>query len=485
MKLVQSNIDLGQRTSNRSRLTVMRACMTAMCLARSRSTGMICRHKVRYLFIGLALLLNVSAHAQSAPENASTLRLAHALRLARSQPAGREAAALVAEQSHLRDAASHRYAPTVSLSVDDTIARQGLSDADVRGTMADITLSGHAAIDARVLDFGQRSAELAAAQSGLAAQIQTSSSVQLQLQLAVATQYAAVLADAELLSLSEGEASARAEVLEGIRALVDKGLRPRLDHTRARAELLRAQVDVGIYRQRSADDLRVLALQLGAAGTTFSLEPLPPVAACASESAIANAARRVAAGHPDLKVARANVSMADANERAADAAKLPALDFTAAASYGRSDLLGGSAPAVFGRYGDTRHNHALSAGLSIQWNALDLTVWDRAKAAAAHARAEREGLRAAEASLEVETVRTTKQASEAGLLLQRASELDALAQQSLSAELERYRMGEGSLLQLLDAQRLRHEAKVTRVEAQLTRDVACLKLQLQSEAAAH
>ncbi len=410
------------------------------------------------------------------------MTLPRALQLARSQPAALQAAALLTARTHLRDAARHRYLPTIMLSVDDNLGFRSRSEAALTSSLSDLALSARATIAARVFDFGLRSAELSAAESSRDAQEHNANSIRLELELTVATLYATALADLELLATYERELADRAEVVTGIEALIGQGLRPRIDQTRANAELLRAQVSADIYRLRSAEGRRVLGLQLGMGPhhDTMGLAALPELSVCATEVEIAEAAARIAAEHPQLHAARAQVNAALASERAADAAKLPTLDLTILASFGRSDLVGGSNEAFWGRYGGRQDLYTISAGLVLQWQALDLTVWDRSAAAEAQTGAEREDLRRQTILREIESVQTAKQAREAALVLRRAQELDELSELSLAAEIERYQRGEGSLLQLLDAQRSRRESKLARVDARLARDVACLRLQLQS-----
>jgi outer membrane protein TolC len=52
-------------------------------------------------------------------------------------------------------------------------------------------------------------------------------------------------------------------------------------------------------------------------------------------------------------------------------------------------------------------------------------------------------------------------------------------------ESERYRVGQGSLLQLLDAQRLLNEARLDRIQARLQRDTASARLPLLNHGGTH
>ena len=236
------------------------------------------------------------------------------------------------------------------------------------------------------------------------------------------------------------EAEIRLEVGAGTR--VDL-LRLQVAADNARADLINAEQQVQLAR---ASLNHVLGRGLSAAVETVPLaaEPtLPPETA--EPAAMAERVERAKRLNPGLEQARRNESAAEMSLKARRAAWHPRL--SGSVSYSRNN-------EVFDRvYGDLDQNYRLNGGLSLTYQLFDGGLRgadiDRARSGLESARLGLEQ-QLRDLALSVET--TYLELVRLGRILRIARRTAELAAEDLHLAEERYRVGKGRLLEVLDAQ---------------------------------
>ena len=236
------------------------------------------------------------------------------------------------------------------------------------------------------------------------------------------------------------EAEIRLEVGAGTR--VDL-LRLQVAADNARADLINAEQQVQLSR---ASLNHVLGRGLSASLETVALagDPaLPPETA--EPEAMADLVERAQRANPGLAQARRNESAAEMNLKARRAAWHPRL--SANISYSRNN-------EVLERvYGDLDQNYRLSAGLNLTYQLFDGGLRsadvDRARSSLESARL---GLEQQERDLALSVETTYLELVRLGRILRIARRTAELAAEDLHLAEERYRVGKGRLLEVLDAQ---------------------------------
>lgn len=236
------------------------------------------------------------------------------------------------------------------------------------------------------------------------------------------------------------EAEIRLEVGAGTR--VDL-LRLQVAADNARADLINAEQQVQLAR---ASLNHVLGRGLWAPLETVALagDPdLPPETA--EEETMAALVDQAKRSNPGLEQARRNRSSAEMNLKARRAAWHPRLSGNL--SYSRNN-------EVFERvYGDLDQNYRLNAGLSLTYQLFDGGLRsadvDRARSSLESARL---GLEQQERDLALSVETTYLELVRLGRILRIARRTAELAAEDLRLAEERYRVGKGRLLEVLDAQ---------------------------------
>ena len=249
------------------------------------------------------------------------------------------------------------------------------------------------------------------------------------------------------------EAEIRLEVGAGTR--VDL-LRLQVAADNARADLINAEQQVQLSR---ASLNHVLGRGLWAPLETVALagDPdLPPETA--EEETMAGLVDRAKRSNPGLEQARRNRSSAEMNLKARRAAWHPRLSGNL--SYSRNN-------EVFERvYGDLDQNYRLNAGLSLTYQLFDGGLRsadvDRARSSLESARL---GLEQQERDLALSVETTYLELVRLGRILRIARRTAELAAEDLRLAEERYRVGKGRLLEVLDAQVGLTSARNNRVNA--------------------
>ena len=405
-------------------------------------------------------------------------------RAQRDPPSVLEAAARAQAQRSEVAAAEAAYLPTLNVRLSETLAHARRDEGAELGKLSDATHG--AGLDAHwtLLDFGRRAAVIAAESAQLRADRAGTRSAAESAALAVAEQYLRVVANQGLNSVGSEDVADRQQLLQGVQALADRGLWPAVDAVRARAEVIRAETRLRLIETRAAYDRKVLSITLGLDPQRSFLVDAAGADVCPWQAEqladLSEPARAAVERAPELARARAGYDRALGDARAAERAKLPGVFASGAAALSRSDVLGKLGTNSMGRYAPIASTFDASIAIGLEWQAFDLSVWDRATAAQARVAAEREHVRDALRTRQLDVERVLQQLRSASLDLRQAAELSELSKLSVVAEKERYIAGQGSLLHVLDAQRLWQEARMQRVQAQLDRDVACVWLALLS-----
>jgi outer membrane protein TolC len=402
-------------------------------------------------------------------------------RARRMAPEVAEARAALATDLANVDAARHAYLPTLGLDVHETLTHTGQRERYSDAALSDTNLGASVQADLTVLDFGRRGARLAAAAQQANAGMHGERGAELDASLRIAELYVTLIADLAAIEADDAHLVERERVLDGIAALVEKGLRPVLDRERARAESIRARAALDISRQRARHDRQLLALLLAyPPAQPIAIEAVPENA-CVDPDQIDHSVAQAEARDPSLASARADVARADAALQSEEANKYPVVTAAAGVSVSRSDVLSNPVDALpLSRTGPVLQTLNANVGLSLRYALLDLTVWDRAAAAKHELEQARSRLRTTRLTRERELLDTAQALRVALIDVARASEVERIATLAVDAEVKRYALGESSLLQLLDAERLSYEAHIDEIAARLAHDRACTRLQLLS-----
>jgi outer membrane protein len=435
----------------------------------SRSTGWL----VLWMLLSLP-----AAGARADAARSVRLTLEQAIERARNvAPAVAAERELLAQRALEGRAARHAYLPTAGLRASETLVHNRRSDALTELHLSDATHAAGLQLDATLLDFGRRGAAVDAAEFAFEAQRHRQRMTESDVVFSVVERYLRVLADDELAIARDTNAAEQQSTVDGIQQLVDRGFRAAADLTRARAELSRALLDAQVSHDQALLDRRSLALILGLSpAETLQLVRPEPAALRVdfdAPAAVDDATRL----DPERAAEWSTLQQTRAEAAAARAERYPTFALNAGADVARSDALS-TLDETSLRSSPVLTTVNLQAGASLRWTMLDVTTSDRAKAAAAAARVQARRVEVVDQARELEAVATVHAARQATLLLQRAEEQYDLAELSVHQENERYRVGQGSLLQLLDAQRLLNEARLDRIQARLQRDTASARLRL-------
>ncbi len=420
--------------------------------------------QVTALLLGLAAAPD--AFAQTVP---TSLTLSDAMRRAAADPpAVRASLARVHAAEAQAATARTGYLPTLNAT---GTAAMGYSDQPVLSNVRyqSVTASVGASVTARIpiYDFGRTAGAVDAASRGADASREDLRLARAQAAAQVAQLYLAVLSDAETVAAAGVTITQREAHLRVADGLVAAGTRPPVERVRAALDLDAARLDLAVAEARERGDRAALAAALG-------IDPLRPIALApvderdlaVNDDAAWAAAQSVA--RPDFAAARQRLMQAEAQVEAARAARRPSLTGQASASVSYAEALSGQ--GAFGLSGQAQ------AGLSLTIPVFDATLGANVRSAEAAVVNAQEAL--AQQSL---TVRTN--AVQAAISLQGAraalAQSERVAEQAAVnlAQVEgRYQGGTAPLLEVIDAQTVDANARMTTVRARLQRQVAAVNL---------
>ena len=264
--------------------------------------------------------------------------------------------------------------------------------------------------------------------------------------------------------------SRREEGASAIVELVQAGLRPSVDATRAQVEVVNARALRDIRKVQSAAGQAALAAALG----EDPAAPLVPLAFSEQTLQVPRGLQRALAlaseNRPDLKRLEASLAARQQELRAARLRPLPTLGVMARGSMSYIDQLGDSADSV-------------PVGLSKQATAMAYLRWDldpktmiAAKAAKANALEAQRVYEAALLTVRSDVAAAFFDVERTARGLEGAQARLEGATATREAQVGRYRAGVASLLDLLDAEQLEQDARRSRIEAGRDHDVARVRL---------
>jgi outer membrane protein len=295
--------------------------------------------------------------------------------------------------------------------------------------------------------------------------------VEQQVALAVRQQYYGLIEAIKLLDVSREDSDLAGEELKRTESLFDVGSVARTDVLKARVRvasassaLTAAENNVQVQRARLG---QALALPTGAeVQVVESLEPRAgmPDSASAYGEALAN--------RPDLKAAALRLQAARTGRKAAYAGKIPYLSHSFSRNFTRSpgtgtvgiDFLSDPISVITGRVTETSSSWNYSIGFS--WNILDglVTEGNIQRSIAAQSQAEHQaGQLSLQVGQDVKEALLAIRAARQQILSAREGRTSA--EEDLKLSQERYSVGLGTVLELIDAQVNLTRARTAEVQA--------------------
>lgn len=292
-----------------------------------------------------------------------------------------------------------------------------------------------------------------------------------QVALAVRQQYYGLIEAIKLLEVSREDLKLAGEEQKRTESLFDVGSVARTDVLKARVRvaaaasaLTTAENQVQVQRARLAQ-----ALALPTGSEVQVVESLEPRAGVVDSAA---AYGEALAGRPDLRAAALRVQGARASRKAAYAAKVPYLSHSFSRSFSRSpgtgtigiDFASDPISVITGRVQETSSSWSYSVGFT--WNILDGLVTEgniqSATAVQSQAEHQRDQL-ALQVGQDVKEALLALRAARQQILSAREGRTSA--EEDLKLSQERYSVGLGTVLELIDAQVNLTKARTAEVQA--------------------
>lgn len=391
--------------------------------------------------------------AQATRDFTPELSLADAVDIALcGNPTVQAAWAGIKEQASAVGVAKAAYLPSVNGAL------SGLSDhtwyPDGGGTDSmDKGFKSNAALVWRLLDFGERDANLGASRHLLAAAVATHDATLQQTMASVIQAYFdAETAQAALVARQQEESIA-ASTLETAQRKKADGKGSEDDVLQAQTRLAHARLGVSRAVGSLGKSKAVVAYALGAPpGTTLTLSSLAPPRTGELGRSLADWLSVAQQHHPSIEAAREQVAAAQAQAQVVRSQGLPTLDFKAAVyDNGRpSQMLGASREAVVGM----TLTVPLFEGFGRQYKVQGADAAVEERAAELHKAELRVGLEVVEAY------------SDATAALKNLDASDALlktAWASLDSAQRKYQKSSGDVLDMLDSQKALADAQEERI----------------------
>lgn len=334
-----------------------------------------------------------------------------------------------------------------------------------------LTTQGSLTVDYTLVDASRRPTIDAAAQSA-DADAHDLADVRRRAQLVAVESYLTCLAADALLEDARLTVSRRTEQVEAIARLVQAGVRPSVDLTRAQIDLVAARHGV-----------EVRAIEVDAARGTLAVaignDPGQPVRPIAIDDARwpeprDPAATRTAAvaERPELARLTASLGARRAEHRAARAARLPTLGLLGSGNLSHADIWSGT--------GIQGIAYGASGALALRWTALEPSVWRRPRLTQAELSVAEQTLNRTSLTVRATATEAAYAVKRTHALLDQATQVLATAEVARSAQLQRYRAGVASLLELLDAESIAQTARRQRIEAERDHRIARARLLAES-----
>lgn len=355
-------------------------------------------------------------------------------------------------------AATARYLPSLDAKVigGANTVQDTLLFRNDHYTMSTTHAEGRVDLRWTLWDFGRTSNSVGAANAATEAAEQGSKATKAFIAQRAAQLYVTVAFDQNIVISKRTAVKHRTRFAAIAKALVEKGVRPAIDETRANVLLQAARHDLTMAEARLQIDRARLATIAGIDVSQIERVAAPLLPAV--EDDLGKAVERSEKARPDVAAAVADVDSSDRRVDAAKAGWLPRIGVDAGASYRftRRDFDDMTVP-----------RREASAMVTVTVPIFEPTVGaqvDAAKAdlAAAHAREERTRRQA-----KLEAMEATLGLKAAKAALARAKELESAASSALAVIEARYASGLATPLELVDAETQDNDARETLMAAEL------------------
>jgi outer membrane protein len=239
---------------------------------------------------------------------------------------------------------------------------------------------------------------------------------------------------------------------------------------RTKVELLSAKYMLAMRESDEAAAFAALGVAIGRPAT----EPVRPATRSGEflgVSAVVTAERALdlAKKHrPEVQAAVWAIASLREDWSAAILERFPTVGVSASGMASYSEAVSG--------YGINGTQYAASAGVYLRWRGLDPIVWLRGSVAEAAKVAGERSLEVTQQQVSAEAVAAFYALQRAKLERERAIEVLLTAGSTREAQNDRYRVGVGSLLELLDAESLEQDARLRRIEAERDEAIASARL---------
>jgi outer membrane protein TolC len=353
--------------------------------------------------------------------------------------------------------ASSRYLPSVDAKVSGggNMVQDTLIFRRDHYTLSTAHAEGRVDLRWTLYDFGRTSNAVAAADSATEAAEHSSKATKAVLAQRAAQLYITVAFDQNIVISKRTAVKHRTRFAAIAKALVEKGVRPQIDETRAKVLLEAARHDLTIAEARLQIDRARLAMLAGIEPAQIDRVAAPALPAVDDD--IAKATERSEKARPEVAAAVSDVESNDHRVDSARAGWLPRIGVDVGGSYRftRRDFDDYTTPR--------REGYALvTVTVPIFEPAVGAQV-DAAKAelAAAHAREER-----ARRQARLDAMEATLGLKAAKAALARAKELEGAASSALAIIEARYASGLATPLELVDAETQDNDARETLMAAE-------------------
>jgi outer membrane protein len=315
-----------------------------------------------------------------------------------------------------------------------------------------------------------RGATISARDAAAQSELSSSSATQRLAAAQAAELYLRAGATSDLIDDAKLTLERRTRQHQAISELVKTGTRSPVEAERTKVELLSAKYMLAMRESDEAAAFSALAVAIGKPATA-SVRPATRSGEFLGASAVVNAERALELAkrnRPEVEAAVWAIAALREEWSAAILERFPTAGVSANGSASYSDALTG--------YGINGSQFGAAAGVYLRWRGLDPVVWLRADVAeASKVQAER-ALEVTQQTVSAEAVAAFYALQRAKLERERAIEVLLTAGATREAQNDRYRVGVGSLLELLDAESLEQESRLRRIEAERDEAIASARL---------
>ena len=407
----------------------------------------------------LALIAREPAHAESTHVRAYALREV----LTRASRSSRDVLLALATLERVRAEASlatASYFPTLTgrgsggAIYDNRLVIPGQPRIDSKGLDA----RGSLVFDWVLLDAA-RGKSVRAARDQLAAEVESAAATRQQALSAALQVFLSALTAEQLVRDAALTVDRRNSQQAAVAGLVRAGVRPPVDEQRAQIEVLNARAVLKTRQLEREATHAALAAAMGDDPLTTAL-PLPlGETALGAPAELDEAVRLAETNRPEARELSRRLEARAAEVSAAIGARLPTVGVGGSGNASYFKVLSGQ--------GIDGAQYDASGALYINWAALDVRVWRRAKQARAAYEEAARRLERTRFELRRQVVQAHYALRTAETRLEQAVAVLSVAAVTREAQNERYRAGLSSLLELLDAEDVEQRARQARIEAEL------------------